>query len=317
MNANRNLIAIGRSRYLYDGIKHLAGRGYVFKAIVTDEAYNEYDIKDNDFEELASDIGACFFQKKELYTEELVGLIKEQKVFAAISANWKYIIPKKFLDLFEGGILNFHLGNLPDYKGNATVNWSIINGELYINGNIHKMDPELDAGDIISRRSISITPDTYIADIIREAEQMAPLLYEDAIEKLLQNPQGYEEKGTPRGLRCYPRLPEDSQIDWSQTVEQISRLIRASSHPYQGAFSFLNGEKVTIWKARPYTMTDDFFAIPGHVVGYDKVTSSILIACKDGLLEVQEMEHKGKRIPPASFVKSIRVRFKYLADVKV
>ena len=48
--SNLNLIAIGRSRYLYDGIKYLISKGFLFKAIVTDDAYNEYDIKASDFE---------------------------------------------------------------------------------------------------------------------------------------------------------------------------------------------------------------------------------------------------------------------------
>ena len=38
--AKDSLIAIGRSRYLYDAIRRLAERGYTFKAIVTEEAYD-------------------------------------------------------------------------------------------------------------------------------------------------------------------------------------------------------------------------------------------------------------------------------------
>ncbi|PRY06775.1 methionyl-tRNA formyltransferase [Pontibacter ummariensis] len=313
MRADRNLLAIGRSRYLYDSIKHLASQGYTFKAIVTEEAYEEYDVKHHDFQELASRIGARFFMTKSLYSDELVKLIKDNNVRVAISANWKYVVPKGFLDLFECGILNFHLGNLPDYKGNATVNWSIINGEKHINGNIHKMDPELDAGDVVSREAIPIEPDTYITDIIKRAEQAAPSLYEDAVRKVLENPAACEVKGSVRGLRCYPRLPEDSQIDWHQSVEEVYRLIRASAHPYHGAFSFLNGEKIIIWKAKPYITEDKFLVMPGHVVALQKDTSSILAACKDGLLEVQEIEHEGIKMPPTEFIKSIRVRFKHVA----
>ena len=44
MNSSENLIAIGRSRYLYDAIRHLNSAGYTFKAIITEEAYEEYDI---------------------------------------------------------------------------------------------------------------------------------------------------------------------------------------------------------------------------------------------------------------------------------
>ncbi|MDP4260896.1 MAG: formyltransferase family protein [Bacteroidota bacterium] len=310
MSTTTNLIAIGRSRYLYDGIKYLLSKGYSFKAIVTEEAYEEYDIKHTDFESLAKENGAAFFMIKSVNNEELIKIIKDNKVRVAISANWKYTIPKSFLDLFECGILNFHLGNLPDYKGNATVNWTIINGESYINGNIHKMDPELDAGDVVARKAIPITPDMYIADVLKQAEQDVPFLYEEAVKKVLVEPDVYEVKGTIHGLRCYPRLPEDSQINWNQSVENVSRLIRASSHPYNGAFSFLNGEKIVIWKAKPVIPEDKFLAIPGHVVALNKNTSSVMVACTDGLLEVQEIGRNGETMTPTAFIKSIRVRFK-------
>jgi methionyl-tRNA formyltransferase len=305
-----NLIAIGRSRYLYDGIRHLLSRGYSFKAIVTEEAYEEYDIKHTDFECLAKDNGAAFFMIKSVNNDELLKIVKENKIRVAISVNWKYTIPKSFLDLFECGILNFHLGNLPDYKGNATVNWTIINGESYINGNIHKMDPELDAGDVVARKAIPITPDMYIADVLKQAEVDVPYLYEEAVKKVLVQTDAYEVKGTLRGSRCYPRLPEDSQINWNQSAENVSRLVRASSHPYKGAYSFLNGEKITIWRAKPVMPQDKFYAIPGHVVAINKAGNSIMVACTEGLLEVQEIEKDGEVMAPTAFIKSIRVRFK-------
>jgi methionyl-tRNA formyltransferase len=310
MTTKTNLIAIGRSRYLYDGIKHLLSKGYSFKAIVTEEAYEEYDIKHTDFESLAKETGAAFFMTKSVNNDELVKIVKDNNIRVAISANWKYTIPKSFLDLFECGILNFHLGNLPDYKGNATVNWTIINGEGYINGNIHKMDPELDAGDVVARKAIPITSEMYIADVLKQAEQDVPALYEEAVDKVLVKPDTYEVKGTVHGLRCYPRLPEDSQIDWYQPVENVSRLVRASSHPYNGAFSFLNGEKIVIWKARVVIPEDKFLAIPGHVVALNKSSNTIMVACTDGLLEVQEIERNGEVMAPTAFIKSIRVRFK-------
>jgi methionyl-tRNA formyltransferase len=311
MSENKNLIAIGRSRYLYDGIRNLVAKGYSFKAIVTEEAYEEYDIKHTDFESLAKSTGAGFFMIKKINDEKLIKIIKDNKVRVAISANWKYTIPKSFLDLFECGILNYHLGNLPDYKGNATVNWTIINGESYINGNIHKMDPELDAGDVVSRKAIPITSAMYIADILKQAEQDVPALYEEAVAKVLVKPDSYEVKGTTKGLRCYPRLPEDSQVDWKQTAEQVGRLVRASSHPYKGAFSYLNGEKITIWKASAFIPEEKYLAIPGHVVAIDKEKQSILVACGEGMLEISEIEYKGEVIKPAAHIKSIRVRFKY------
>jgi methionyl-tRNA formyltransferase len=310
MTKSKNIIAIGRSRYLYDGIRYLISRGFTFKAIVTEEAYEEYDIKHSDFEKLASETGAAFFMIKSLTNEDLIRIVRENNIRAAISVNWKYTIPKSFLNLFECGILNFHLGNLPDYKGNATVNWSIINGEDKIYGNIHKMDPELDAGDVIARKAIPITDQTYIADILKQAVQDVPILYEEALLMVFEKPDAFVVRGSLKGLRCFPRLPEDSQINWNESAQNISRLIRASSEPYQGAFSFLNGEKITIWKASEYNYREKFLAVAGHVVGIQKDTKSIRVSCGEGMLEIIEIECKGVRMAPAELIKSIRIRFK-------
>jgi methionyl-tRNA formyltransferase len=310
MSSSTNLIAIGRSRYLYDGIKHLVSKGFVFKAIVTEEAYQEYDIKHADFESLAAQSGARFFMMKTLNHDDLIQIIKENKIRVAISVNWKYTIPKNFLDLFECGILNFHLGNLPDYKGNATVNWTIINGENEIYGNIHKMDPVLDAGDVISRKAIPITEQTYIGDILKQAAKDVPVLYEKALRKVLKRPSAFEVKGSLHGLRCYPRLPEDSQVNWNESAKRIGRLVRASAEPYNGAYSFLNGEKMIIWKARVFKYKEKFLAIPGHVVGIQKDTKTIQVACGEGMLEIQEIEYKGNKMAPVELIKSIRVRLK-------
>jgi methionyl-tRNA formyltransferase len=310
MSGPNNIVAIGRSRYLYDGIKHLVSNGFVCKAIVTEEAYEEYDIKHKDFELLAGNIGAEFFMTKSLNDPRLLQIVQDNKIRVAISANWKYTIPKFFLDLFECGILNYHLGNLPDYKGNATVNWTILNGEDHIYGNIHKMDPLLDAGDIISRKSIPISNQTYISEILRKAEQDVPYLYQEALHKVLSNPSSFVIKGSIHGLRCYPRLPEDSQINWAQKATQICSLVRASAEPYQGAYSFLNDEKIIIWKASVLDYDDPFLAVAGHIIGIQKETGKIHVACGEGILEIQELEHQGKRIAPTTLIKSIRVRFK-------
>jgi len=310
MMAERNIIAIGRSRYLYDGIRHVLEHGYKVRAIITEEAYEEYDIKHQDFERLATEIGAGFFMIRSLENEELIKLLQQYNVRAAISANWKYTIQPSVLDRFECGILNFHLGNLPDYKGNATVNWSIINGERYINGNIHKMDPELDAGDILSRKSIPIQNDSYIADVLAEAEKIAPDLYRQALDRVWNEPQAYELKGSVQGLRCYPRLPEDGRINWQLPAEQVVRLIRATSQPYQGAFSYLNEEKIVIWKANVWMPESRFLAIPGHVVEIRRSTGTVLVAGPDAMVELEEIEVNGSIMRPADYIKSIRVRFK-------
>jgi methionyl-tRNA formyltransferase len=309
------MIAIGRSNYLFDAINHLESKGYHFKAIITEEAYNEYEVKVSDFQDLAAKLGIPCFVTRKVNAPEIVALIKEKNIQVAISVNWKYTLPGDFLDLFPGSVLNFHIGNLPDYKGNATPNWTIINGEDHINANVHKMDIMLDAGDIVSRKSIPITKDTYVADIIKEAEKLAPSLFEEAVAKISADPSYYLEKGKIEGMRCYPRLPEDSQIDWNTDIDTIYKLIRASSRPFNGAYTYLNGEKVTIWRAKPIESPGPYLAVPGHIVAVDKKENYIVVACKGGLLAIEEIELKQGLSAAVDYIKSIRLRFKNIPDL--
>ncbi len=105
-------------------------------------------------------------------------------------------------------------------------------------------------------------------------------------------------------------MPEDSQINWSESARNISRLVRASSEPYNGAFSFLQGEKIIIWKAVVFGYGEKFLALPGHVVGIQKDTKAIRVACGEEMLEIFEIENKGTRMAPAELIKRYRVRFK-------
>lgn len=62
--------------------------------------------------------------------------------------------------------------------------------------------------------------------------------------------------------------------------------MRAVTRPYPGAFTFLDGRKVFIWKATP--LDEDTGAAPGTVVGREP----LVIAADKGAVRVEEWEQK-------------------------
>jgi methionyl-tRNA formyltransferase len=295
---------------LLDTIRFLSNEGFTVCAIITDQAYPEYDVGADHFQEVAQALGAEFFVTRSITGDEsfsIAELVKQYGVQAALSVNWRYRIPADVLDLFPLGILNLHLGRLPDYKGNATVNWAILRGEAEIFADVHKMAPELDAGNTVARKPIMITDQTYVGDVFQQAEGLAPQLFKTALQRVFSNPDYVEVAGSHHGLRCYPRLPADGAIDWQQSAAAVCRLVRASSRPYPGAFSFLRGRKVIIWRAEVAAEEDSFLAMPGHVIGWRKQPSSVRVACGDGAVDLTEIQH-GSGDEPVQFG-SIRLRF--------
>ena len=45
------------------------------------------------------------------------------------------------------------------------------------------------------------------------------------------------------------RNPSDGEINWTSTAYEIDKLIRATTFPYPGAYTFFKNKKIIIWKS--------------------------------------------------------------------
>ena len=113
-----------------------------------------------------------------------------------------------------------------------------------------------------------------------------------------------------KSLRCYPRRPEDGKIKWHQSTRDVHALIRASSHPFSGAFSFLEtGEKIKIWRVDIIQDFAPFCAIPGQILYREDECA--VIACADGALKILEASLDTKtddKLAMKMLLKSVRAR---------
>jgi methionyl-tRNA formyltransferase len=302
-------VLVGRSGILFETICAVAGsERYRVAAIITDSAYAEYDVDVDDFAALAKRLGAEFVSSRTISESMISELVDDQGIKIAISANWRFVIPSKVLRLVPGGILNLHIGRLPDYKGNATANWAILDGEPEIFADVHFMVAELDAGNVLARKALPLTESTYIGDVVDWLRAQAPGLSLAALDSAVDDSDRFVVRGSTGGLRCYPRLPQDGNIDWAQSAAQICRLVRASSHPYPGAFSWYRDRKVTVWRASATDYPNSFLAVPGQVLAFDRTSGTVDLACGSGVLRLEEIELDGCSVAPAEVIRNLRAR---------
>jgi methionyl-tRNA formyltransferase len=287
---------------LYNTLLKVAEHGNQIKAIITSGAAREYSKKEADFKKIAKKLGTPYFFTDSLGKSEITRVLKG--VDLGLSMNWVSIISQRQIDLFKIGILNAHFGDLPRYRGNATPNWAMINGEKEIVMSIHLMEGgRLDCGRVIIQAQMPVSEDTYIGDVYRWAEKIIPGQFLKAITLLKENPNyslKYADINDRNSFRCYPRTPEDSLIDWSRSAEDIHRLIRASSKPFAGAYSYINSKKITIWKAQLLENKEKYLALPGQITTLNPTSFTVITG--EGELRVTDYEPKG-------LMKSIRQRF--------
>ncbi len=309
------VLIIGRSEYLYDTAIALSN-DHVICGIVTAKASPEFDKNENDFRKLAKKLGSRFIFKNKI-DNKILGVIDALKPDIAISINWVSILNKEMTDRFRYGILNAHFGDLPSYKGNAVINWALINRAKSISLTIHTMKPGIiDDGKILMKLPIAISNNTTISDIVEFCRKNIPLMFVKVLKiiskKKSEVPKVRFKAKDP--FRCYPRLPEYSKIDWNRSAEDIHALVRASAKPYSGAYSYMkiNGiiKKVYVWETVLQSSKTKDKAVPGHIIKNDSQTGISSIFTGEGIIGLKSVQYDGEEIfKPGKKWKSIRIHF--------
>jgi len=288
------VVFLGRTQMLMRTIELFEKSEHTIVGIGTCKASKEYLVDEHDFRNKANELGVPFFCNSKINSYEIQEILESMQADIAISINWLTIIQDTTMRLFPYGILNGHPGDLPRYRGNACPNWAIINGEEKVGLAVHFMEAgSLDSGDIVLRKYINISMNTTIGEIYEKMEILFPDMFLQAVEKIEQIG---KKVGIPQSkkrehiLRCYPRVPSDSCIDWNRNCVEIDRLIRASGYPFQGAYTFLNGRaKIYIQKAAIVEYEFPSVVVCGQVVIRDCENDCVGIAAKDGVIMIYQL----------------------------
>jgi methionyl-tRNA formyltransferase len=218
---------------------------------------------------------------------------------------WYWIIGDDALQSVPGGFLGMHNSLLPKYRGGSPLVWTIINGEDRAGLSLFSFTSGMDEGDIWARDSVSIESEDYISDILYKLEEKAIIMLRENYLNILNDSIIPTPQDTCEVTYCCMRIPEDGLINWHGSAKQIYNFIRAQSDPYPGAFTFLDGKKLIIWRAHQVDIT--YYGTPGQVA---KVTpDGTFIICgnnKPLILETLELEN-GKE-QAGKIIKSVKTR---------
>jgi methionyl-tRNA formyltransferase len=211
-------------------------------------------------------------------------------------------LPEKVWSLPSIGTINLHASLLPQYRGAAPINWSIINGENETGITTFFISDKIDTGDIIMQQSISIK-DTDNAGIVHDQ------LSELGAGLLVKTIQSICDGSFPRIAQHYnneikkaPKLSKDiCRINWSIELTGLYNFIRGLS-PYPAAWTTLIGKVLKIYSTLKIPADHAFGT--GTVVTDFK--SYFQIAVSGGFLSILELQLEGRnKLPITEFLKGI------------
>ena len=189
-------------------------------------------------------------------------------------------------------MLNLHVSLLPRWRGAAPIERALLSGDEQTGVCLMQVEEGLDTGAVLGRSTMAITASTTADDIRSTLMDAGTQLLLDQLRDGLREPVAQQGEST------YAKKiePAELRIDWSDSAEHISRLVRLG-----GAWSLFRGKRLKIHEA---IVVDGASDAPG-TVRIDKATAHI--ATSRGSLDVRVVQPEGKpRMDITSWINGAR-----------
>lgn len=217
-----------------------------------------------------------------------------KRCMLGLSFGARWIMKQPIRDaLFGDRIINFHGTRLPFDRGGGNWSYRVMRGDRLGCLLAHKVDDGIDTGPVVLVREYIIprrlrTPDEIHQDYL---ERLLPFV-QGMVQQGIGQPAVLELQPQPSHFGSYfPRLltSEHAEIDWQMRPDELERFILAFDEPYTGAWSHLNGRRVSLlgcqlhggearvndWQAGTIIRMGDGFAIIALRDGWSLIVESI------------------------------------------
>jgi len=243
-----------------------------------------------------------------------------------------FIFKQEDIDDFKGMLINSHGAPLPEFKGGGGFSWRILQHDKRGVILMHYVTTRIDEGGCVFRKDFNFLDDERTPHDHEERQLREETYYLIPwVKEVISGQTNVTELPSTNELEShthsyFPRLCTDlhGYIDWSLAAQDLETFVLAFSIPYQGAATFLKGEKVRIMDCcvndsrpmHPFTL--------GLVLHKD--SEEIIVACNGGTISIKHGDLKfggssctvniGDRFftPSATLEKSLSTRVFYMPD---
>ena len=216
-------------------------------------------------------------------------MLKEADPELVIVVAYGKILPKEILEYPKYGCINIHASLLPELRGAAPIQWSVINGLKKTGVTSMQMDEGLDTGDMLLKGELEIGENDTAGEMHDKLSVIGAEILEKTIDLLLENKLNPEKQDHEKFTYAPMLSKELSPINWNLTADEVHNKIRGLS-PWPSATAVLNGKKVKIHRSVRVSCKG---ASAGEIVETGK---QLIVSCGDGeCIEILNIQAEGKK----------------------
>ena len=194
------------------------------------------------------------------------------------------ILPKAVIDVPQFGCLNLHVSLLPQYRGAAPIQWSLINGDTQTGVTVMHIDEGLDTGDIIDVLPIAIDPDENSDELFEKVAAEGKVFLSRVMENVVSGNYTRTPQDHSKATLAPPLTKEMALFDFNTDALVLHNKIRGQN-PWPGAHFMYDGKKVKVIKAILSEEKGD----PGEILS----TKPLVIAAGEKSLQLVTVQPEG------------------------
>ena len=237
--------------------------------------------------EAALACGLRVIQPERLREEAVIEELREIAPDVIVVVAFGQILPKAVLQIPPLGCVNVHASLLPEYRGAAPIQQSVLDGKTETGVTTMLMDEGLDTGDILLQKKIPIADDETGGSLFDKLSVLGAEALMETLDGLASGsitPVPQPEGGSYVGML----KKEMGRMDFSMPAAVLERRVRGL-YPWPGAYTERNGKRLKITGAS----VSGGNAAPGTVVRVTK--NSFGIGTGDGILMIERLQPEGKK----------------------
>jgi methionyl-tRNA formyltransferase len=239
------------------------------------------------FDEIAARLGARLHETRDVNSDETLAAVAALDPELVFVVGWSQLVREPFIALAREGVFGMHPTLLPRHRGRAPIPWAILSGLARTGVTLFEIaDATADSGAIVGQAVVDIGPDETATTLFEKITDAHVRLVRECFPQLIAGIAPRIPQDPSRASSWHKRTPADGIIDWETRAPYLYDWVRAQTRPYPGAFTWLGGEKVVVWSARPVELSET--AAAGTVV--EVGANGPVVACGEGGLLLQDFE---------------------------
>jgi methionyl-tRNA formyltransferase len=201
------------------------------------------------------------------------------------------ILPEEVLQIPPFGCINLHASLLPKHRGASPIQWAIVRGETETGVTSMLMDPGMDSGPILLRRSVSIGPQETAKELGQRLSHLGASLMAETLSLIKTGPLTPIAQAHTEATYAPILKKEDGLIQWVADAEAIFNRWRGLID-WPGTTTFHHGRRLNIPLLK-IGSASGAWGRPGEVLGPSE--EGLEVAAGRGYIMIQKIHPEGKR----------------------